>query len=218
MLHPPFHKGFKRISNWENLGEALYKSLIYLSYHGTKITVNGVIKRCLHLGRKVMTNLDNILIKQRHHFANKGLCSQSYGFSSSHVQVWELDHKEAEGHRIDAFKLWCWRRLLKSPLDSKEIKSVNPKGNQPWIFIGRIDTKAEAPVLWPPDLKNWFIGKDCAAGNDWGQEEKGATEDEMVGWHHWLNGHEFEQTLGDSAGQGSLVCCSLWGHKESDMT
>ena len=109
-------------------------------------------------------------------------------------------------------------KTLDSPLDSKEIKSVNPKGNQPWIFIGRIDTKAEAPVLWPPDLKNRFIGKDCAAGNDWGQEEKGATEDEMAGWHHWLNGHEFEQTLGDSAGQGSLVCCSLWGHKESDMT
>ena len=100
----------------------------------------------------------------------------------------------------------------------KEIKTVNPKGNQPWIFIGRTDAEAEAPVLWPPVVKNWLTGKDPDAGKDWGQEEKGMTEDEMIGWHHWLNGHEFEQTPGDSEGQGSLVCCSPWGCKELDMT
>ena len=100
----------------------------------------------------------------------------------------------------------------------KEIKPVNPKGNQPWIFILRTDAEAEAPILWPPDEKSWLIGEDPDAGKDWGQEEKGATEDEMVGWHHQLNGHEFEQTLGDGEGQGSLVCCSPWGCKEPYMT
>ena len=123
--------------------------------------------------------------------------------------------KKAECWRIDAFKLWC-QRSLESPLDSKEIKPVSPKGNQPWIFIGR--TVAEAPILWPPDVTSWLIGKDPDAGKDWGQEEKGTTVDEMVEWHHWLNGHEFEQTLGDSGGQGSLVCCSPWGYKELDVT
>ena len=98
------------------------------------------------------------------------------------------------------------------------IKPVNPKGNQSWMFIGRTDAEAEAPILWPPDAKNWLTGKDPDAGKDWRQEEKGTTEDEMVGWHHRLDGHEFEQALGVSDGQGSLVCCSPWGHKESDMT
>ena len=106
----------------------------------------------------------------------------------------------------------------KSPLDNKEIKPVNPKGNQPWIFIGRADAEAEAPVLWPPDVKNWLTGKYPDAGKDWGQEEKGMTEDEMVGWHHQLNGHEFEWTPGGGDGQGGLVCCSPWGHKELDTT
>ena len=104
------------------------------------------------------------------------------------------------------------------PLDSKEIKSVNLKGNQPWIFIGKNDAEAEAPILWPPDEKSWLIRKDPDAGKDWGQEEKGATEDEMVGWHHWLNGHEFEQAPEDGEGQGSLVCCSSQGLKESATT
>ena len=105
-----------------------------------------------------------------------------------------------------------------SPLDIKEIKSVSPKGNQPWIFIGRTDAETKAPVLWPPDAKNWLIRKDSDAGKDWRQEEKGMTEEEMVGWHHQLNGHEFEQALGDGEGQGSVVCGRLWGRKESDMT
>ena len=124
-------------------------------------------------------------------------------FFSSHVWVWELDPKEGW-----ASKNWCFwivvvEKTLESPLDSKEIKPVNPKGNQLWIFTGRTD--AEAPVLKPPDVKSQLTGKDPAAGKDWGQEEKGVTEDELVGWHHWLNGHEFEQTPGDSEGHGSLA-------------
>ena len=100
----------------------------------------------------------------------------------------------------------------------KKVTYINAKGNQPWIFIGRTDAEAEALIFWSPDVKSWLIGKNPDAGKDWGQEEKGMTEDEMVGWHHWLNGHEFEQTPGDSEGQGSMECCSSWSHKESDMT
>ena len=103
-------------------------------------------------------------------------------------------------------------------MEGKEIKPVHPKGNQPWIFVGRTDAEAETPILWPPDAKSQLTGKDPDAGKDWGQEEKGMTEDEMVGWHHQLDGHEFEQTLGDSERQWSLVCCSPWGHKESGRT
>ena len=115
-------------------------------------------------------------------------------------------------------KKWCFlivvlEKTLESTMDCKEIKPVNPEGNQPWILTGRTDAEAEAPVLWPPDVKSRLIGKDPDAGKDWGQEEKEATEDEMAGWHHWLNGHEFEQTLGDREGQGSLVCCNPWGHR-----
>ena len=132
--------------------------------------------------------------------------------------MWELDHKEG---RVP--KNWCfWTVVLKttleSPLDCKEIKPVNPKGNQSWIFIGRIDVETEVPTLWPPDVKSQLIGKDPDAGKDWGWEKKGVTGDEMVGWHHQLNGHESEQTLGDSEGQGSQVCSSPWGLKELDMS
>ena len=131
--------------------------------------------------------------KQRHYFANKVLSSQSYGFSSSHVWMWELGHKESW-----APKNWCFwtvvlEKTLESPLDCKEIKLVNPKGNQSWIFIGKTD--AESPILWPTNVKNWLTGKDPDAGKDWRQEEKGMTVDKMVGWHQWLNGHEFEQVL-----------------------
>ena len=158
--------------------------------------------------------------KQRHYFANKVpslLLSQSYGFSSSHIWMWELDYKESW-----APKNWCfWTvvlgKTLESPLDCKEIQPVHPKGNQSWIFIGRADVEAETPTLWPPDVKNWLIRRDPDAGKDWRQEEKGMTEDEMVGWHHWLNGHEFEQAPGVGDGQGGLVCCSPWGRKKSDM-
>ena len=120
-------------------------------------------------------------------------------------------------------KNWCLQtvvleKTLESPLDSKEIKPVNPKGNQPWTFIGRTDAAAEGSILWLPDVKNWLIGKDPDSGKNWRQEEKGMTEDEMVGWHHWLNGQEFEQALGNGEGQGTLACCSPWGRKESDVT
>ena len=120
-------------------------------------------------------------------------------------------------------KNWCFQTLVlekthESPLESKEIKPVNLNGNQPWIFIGRTDAEIEVPILWPPDVKNWLIGEDPDAGKDWGWEEKGTTEDEMVGWHHRLTGHEFEQAPGIGDGQESLACCSPWGHKELDMT
>ena len=130
----------------------------------------------------------------------------------------ELDYKQNW-----APKNWCFwtvllEKTLESPLDRKEIQPVHPKANQSWIFIGRTDAEAESPIFWPPDAKNWFIWKDYDAGKDWRQEEKGMTEDEMIGWHHWLDGHEFEQAPGVGDGQGSLVCCSPWGCKESDVT
>ena len=116
------------------------------------------------------------------------------------------------------FELWCWRRLLRVSWTARRSNPVNPKRNQSWIFIGRTDAEAETPILWPPDAKNWLTGKDPDAGKDWRWEEKGMAEDEMVGYHHCLSGHEFEQTPGESGGQGSLAYCSPWGHKESDTT
>ena len=130
--------------------------------------------------------------KQRHYFAKKGPYSQSYGFSSGHVWMWELDYKESWVPKNWSFWTVVLKKTLKSPLDCKEIQPVHAKGNQSWIFIGRTDAEAELPTLWPPDVKNWLTGKDPDAGKDWRQEEKGTTEDEMVGWHHWLNGHELE--------------------------
>ena len=128
--------------------------------------------------------------RERHHFADKGWYSLSYGFSSSQVQMWELVYKEGWAPKNWCFQTVVLEKTLESPLDSKEIKPVHPKGNQLWIFTGRTD--AEAPILWPPDVKNWLIGKDPDAGKDWRQEEKGMTEDEMVGWHHRFDGHKFE--------------------------
>ena len=120
-------------------------------------------------------------------------------------------------------KNWCFwtmvlEKILESPLACKEIQPIYSKGNQSWIFIGRTDAEAETPILWPPDAKNWLIGKDPDSGKDWRQAEKETTEDEMVGWHHWLNGHEFDQTPRVGDGQGSLLCCSPWGCRELDMT
>ena len=156
--------------------------------------------------------------KQRHYFTNKGPSSQSYGFSSSHVGMWELDYKKSWVQKNWCFWTVVLGKTLESPLDCKEIQPVHPKGDQPWIFIVRTDAKAETLTLWPSDAKNWLIWKDPGAGKDWRQEEKGTTEDEMVGWHHQLDGHEFEQVPGVGDGQGSLVCCSPWGCKESDTT
>ena len=132
--------------------------------------------------------------------------------------MWELECEESW-----VPKNWCFwtvvlEKTLESPLDCKEIKPVNLKGNQPWIFIGRTDAEAEAPALWPSDAKSQLIRKDPGAGKDWRQEEKGMTEDEMVGWHLQPHGHEFDQTLGVGDGQGSLACCSVWGHRELDTT
>ena len=146
------------------------------------------IKRCLLLGRKAVTNLGSIL-KSRD-IADKGPSNQSYGFSSSHVWMWELDYKESWVLRNWCFSTVVLEKTLESPLDYKEIQPVNPKGNQSCMFIGR--TEAETLIVWPPDVKNWLVRKDPDAGKDWGQEEKGMTEDEMVGWHHRLSGHEFE--------------------------
>ena len=132
--------------------------------------------------------------------------------------MWKLEYKENWTQKNWCFWTVVLERTLESPLDCKEIQPVPPKGNQFWIFIGRTDAEAKTPILWPPDVKSWLIWKDPDAGKDWGQEEKGTTEDEMVGWHHRLNGHEFRWTLGVGDGQGGLACCSSWGRKESDMT
>ena len=147
------------------------------------------IKRCFLLGRKAMTKLDSIL-KSRHITLLAKVCLvKAMVFSSSHVWMWELDYKESWEPKI----WWFWTvvldKTLESPLDCKEIKLVHPKGNQSWIFIARTDAEAETPKRWPPDAKSWLIWKDPYAGKDWGQEEKGMTEYEMVGWHHRLNGH-----------------------------
>ena len=175
------------------------------------------IKRCLLLGRKTMTNLDSIL-KSRDIFVDKGPSSQSYGFSSSHVWMWELDYKESW-----ALKSWCFwtvalEETLKSPLDCKGIQPVHPKGNQYWIFIGRTDAEVETPILWPPDVKSWLIWKDPDAGKDWRQVEKGTTENQMVGWYHQLRWTWVWVNSGSCDGQGGLACYDSWGCKELDTT
>ena len=176
------------ITSWQIDGETV-ADFIFL---GFKITADGdcshEIKRCLLLGRKARQHIK----KQKHYLAYKGLSSQSYGFSSSHVWMWKLDYKESW-----VPKNWCFwtvmlEKTLESPLDCKEIQPVHPKGDQSWVFIGKTDIEAETPILWPPAANNWLIGKDPYAAKDWRQEEKGMTEDEMVRWHHQLDGHEFE--------------------------
>ena len=163
---------------------------------GSKITADGdcshEIKRCLLLGRKVMTNLDSILKSRDITLSTKVRLLKAMVLPVVMYGCWELDCEESW-----VPKNWCcWtvvmEKTLESPLDCKEIQPVHPKGNQSWIFIGRTDVEAETPILWPPDVKSWLIWKDLGAGKDWRQEEKGTKEDEMVGWHHWLNGHEFE--------------------------
>ena len=172
--------------------------------------------RHLYFGRKVLTNLDSIL-KSRD-FAKRSPSSQSYGFSSSQVRMWELEHKEVCAPKNWYFWTLVLEKTLESPLDWKEIKWVNTKGNQPWIFTGSTDAEAQVPIFWPPDTKSWHVEKDFDDGKDWRQEEKGTTEDEIVGWHHWQDSHEFEQALGVGDGQGGLACCHPWGHKESDTS
>ena len=148
--------------------------------------------------------------KQRHHFANKSPHSQGFALSGSHVQLWELDHKEGRVPKNWHFRTVVLEKTLESLLDSKEIKPVNLKGNQAWILIGRADAEADAPILWSPDAKSFFTGKDPDAGEDWRQKEKRVTGDEMAGWHHQCSGHKLGQTLGDGKGRGGLACCSPW--------
>ena len=177
---------------WQ-IDEETVRDFIFL---GSKITADGdcshEIKTCLFLGRKAVTNPDNIL-KSRDTTCWQSPYTQSYSFSSSHVWILELDHKEGW-----ASKNWCFwtvvlEKTLESPLDCKEIKPVNPKGNQFWIFIGRTYAEAEAPILWPPDAKSWFIRKDPDSGKVWRQEEKGTTENAMIWCHHWPSGHELSK-------------------------
>ena len=172
------------------------------------------IKRCLLLGRKVMTNLDSILKSRDITLPTKVHLVKARVFPVVMYGCWELDSKESW-----ALKNWCFwgvvlEKILESPLDSKEVQLVHPKGNQSWVFIGRTDVEAETPILWPPDVKSWIIWKHPDVGKDWRQEEQGMTEDEMVEWHHQLNEHEFEKSPGIGEGQGSLACCSPWGCKE----
>ena len=179
-------------NRWENSGNSGW--LFFFFFRGSKITADGdcshEIKRCLLVGRKVMTNLDSIFKKQRHYFVIKGASSQGYGFSSGHIWMWELDYKESW-----TLKNWCFwtvvlEKTLESPLDCKEIQLVHPKGNQSWGFIGRADVEVETSIFWPPDAKSLLIWKDRGVRKDWRQEEETA-EDETVRWHHRLNGLEF---------------------------
>ena len=159
------------------------------------------------------------LQKQRHYFVNKGPSSQGYGFSRGHVWMGNWTVKKAECQRTDAFELWCWRRLLRVRWTARRSnQSILKELGVHWrVCIGGTDVEAETPILWPPDVKSWLVWEDPDAGKAWGQE-KGMTEDGMVGKHHCLNGHGVEWTPGVCDGQGSLVCCSSWGHKGSDTT
>ena len=190
-------------------------------FWGSKITADGdcshEIKRCLLLGRKAMTNLDSVLKRRDVTLPTKGCIVKAMVFPVVMYGCESWTIKKAECWK-PCFQTVVLEKMLESSLDSKEIKPVNPKGNQSWIFIGKTDAEAEAPIFWPPDAKSWPLGKDPDAGKDWRQKEKGMTEDEMVGWHHWLKGRVFEQTPEDCEEQGNLACCSPWGYKESATT
>ena len=192
------------VNRWENNRDSdrLY---LFIFFFGSKITADGdcshEIKRCLLL--EVMTNLDSILKSRDITLPTKVRLVKAMVFPVVMYGCESWTIKKAEHWKIDTFEQWCWRRFLRVPW-----------GDKSWVFIGGTDVKAETPVLWPPDAKSWLIWKDPDAGKDWSQEEKGMTEDEMVGWDHWLNGHEFEQVLGVGDGQGSQMCCSPRGHKE----
>ena len=183
------------ITSWEIDGETV-ETVSNFIFLGAKITADGdcnnEIKKTLAPWKKSYDQPTQHIKKQRHYFANKGPSSQSCGFSSSHVWIWQLEYKESW-----VLKNWCFwtvvlEKTLESPLDCKEIQPIHPKGDQSWIFIERTDGEAEAPILWPPDAKNWLNRKDPDAGKDWRWEEKGTTGDEVVGWHHQLNGHDFK--------------------------
>ena len=192
-----------------------------LFWGASKISADGdcsnKFKRHLLFGRKAMANVDSILKSRDITLPIKVHLVKAIVFSvvMYGCENWTLN--KPEHWRIDAFELWCWRRL-ESPLDCKDFQPVHSKGDQSWVFFGRNDAKAETPVLWQPHAKSWLIGKDPDAGRDWGQEEKGMTEEEIAGWHHQLDGHESGWTLGVSDAQGGLACCNSWGRKELDVT
>ena len=188
-------------------------------FGGSNITAdddcNHEIKRCLLLGWKVMTNLDSILKSRDITLPTKIHLVKAMVFP---LWMWELDYKESWVPKNWYFWTVMLEKTLESPLDCKEIQPVHPKENQSWVFIRRTDVEAETPILWPHDAKNWLIWKDPDVGKDWRHGEKGITEDEMVGWHHRLNGHEFGQIPGVGDGQGGLACWGSGGRKESDTT
>ena len=203
------------ITSWQIDGETR-ETVTDFVFLGSKIIADGdcshEIKRCLLLGRKAMTNLDSILESRDVTLPTKFCLVKAMIFPVVMYGCESWTIKKAEHQRC--FWTVVLEKTLESPLDCKEIKPINPIGNQSWIFTGRTD--AEAPILWPCDVKNWLLGKHPDARKDWRQEEKRMTEGEMVGWHHWLHGQEFEQAPGVDDGQGSLACYSPWGCKESD--
>ena len=179
------------ITSWQKDGEIVTDFIFWAPKSLQMVTVAMKLKDAYSLEGELWPLRWHIK-KQRPYFANKGPSSQGYGFSSSHIWMWELDYKENWALKNWYFWTVVLEKTLESPLDSKEIKPVNPEGNQSWIFIGRTDVEAETPILWPPDTKNWLTGKDPDVRKDWRWEEKGMTEDKMVGWHHQLNGHKLE--------------------------
>ena len=206
------------MGNREGSSENSVRLYIFGLQNHCKWWIQHEIKRPLLLGRKVMTNLESIL-KNRDITLSTNVClvkAMVFPVVMYGCESWTI--KKAEHQRIDAFETVVLEKTLESPLDCKEIQPVHPKRDQSWVFIRRTDVETETPILWPPDVKSWLTGKDPDAGKDWGQEEKGMTEDEMVGWHHQLNGHGFGWTLGAGDGQGGLACCGSRGHKESDTT
>ena len=206
-------------TSWKIDGKTM-ETVTDFIFSGSKITVDDdcshEIKRHLIFGRKGMTNLDSIL-KRRDTTLLTKVCLVKATVFPVVMYGEKLDYKENWALKNLCFWTVVLEKTLESPLDCKEIKPVNPKGNQSWIswmFIGRTDAETKVPMLWLPDVKNWLTGKNPDVGKDWRRKEKGMTEDELVGWHHQLNGHEFEQALGVGDGQGGLACCSTWGHKK----
>ena len=190
---------------------------------GSKITVDSdsshAIKRCLLLGRKTVTNLDSVLKSRVITLSTKVHIVKAMVFSVVMLGCESWTIKKVHCWRIDAFEVWCWRRLLRVPWTAgRSNQSILKKINPEYSSEGLTDAEAENPILWPPDAKSQLVGKNPDAGKDWRLEEKQETDGEIVGWHHWLNGYEFEQIPGDSEGQGSLACCSPWGLKESDTS
>ena len=188
---------FGPITSWKIYGETLNSERVcFGASKSLQVLIAAMkFKDTCSLEEK-LCQLRQHIKKQRYYFASKVPSNQSYGFFSSHVWMWELDHKESWVLKNWYFWTVVLEKTLESPLDCKEIQPVNPKGNQSWLFIVRTDAEAEAPILWPPDVKDWLLGKDPDAGKDWRQEEKGMTEDEMFRWHHWLDRHTFEQAPG----------------------